>query len=83
MDERVEALRYWAESAPVWQATLDRGEPNRTILLYPVMLALCGDVRGLEVLEPVPTDDSLRAHPDFEDWFRVPQFWVMRWEKSE
>lgn len=31
--------------------------------------------------EPVPQDQSLRAHPSFEDWFRVPYFNVMRWEK--
>ncbi len=34
-----------------------------------------------DFLEPVPTDESLRADDWFEDWFRVPQFTVMRWEK--
>ena len=34
-----------------------------------------------DFLEPVPTDQSLRADPYFEDWFRVPLFNVMRWQK--
>lgn len=32
-------------------------------------------------LEPVPDDQSLRDDPKFEDWFRVSEFTVMRWEK--
>ncbi|HEY8171611.1 MAG TPA: class I SAM-dependent methyltransferase [Dehalococcoidia bacterium] len=35
-----------------------------------------------EFLEPVPEDDSLRDQQAFEDWFRVPLFNVMRWEKA-
>ena len=31
--------------------------------------------------EPVPQDQSLRAQHYFEDWFRVPIFNVMLWEK--
>jgi SAM-dependent methyltransferase len=31
--------------------------------------------------EPVPTDESLRDDDYFEDWFRVPLFNIMRWEK--
>jgi hypothetical protein len=31
--------------------------------------------------EPVPEDDSLRADPRFEDWYRVPLFYVMLWQK--
>jgi ubiquinone/menaquinone biosynthesis C-methylase UbiE len=31
--------------------------------------------------EPVPEDRSLREQYYFEDWFRVPLFNVMRWEK--
>jgi ubiquinone/menaquinone biosynthesis C-methylase UbiE len=34
-----------------------------------------------DFLEPVPEDQSLRDDPQFEDWFRVPIFTVMRWEK--
>ena len=34
-----------------------------------------------DFLTPVPEDQSLRADPFFEDWFRVPLFNVMRWEK--
>jgi hypothetical protein len=36
-----------------------------------------------DFLEPVPSDESLRADDWFEDWFRVPQFTVMRWGKRE
>jgi hypothetical protein len=32
-------------------------------------------------LEPMPADDSLRDDPYFEDWYRVPNFTVMLWEK--
>ena len=32
-------------------------------------------------LEPVPPDDSLRHNPRFEDWYRIPEFTVMRWQK--
>ena len=32
-------------------------------------------------LEPVPEDLSLRDDPRFEDWFRVPNFDVMLWQK--
>jgi SAM-dependent methyltransferase len=32
--------------------------------------------------EPVPADESLREFHVFEDWFRVPFFTVMRWEKE-
>ncbi|HXH23242.1 MAG TPA: class I SAM-dependent methyltransferase [Dehalococcoidia bacterium] len=34
-----------------------------------------------DFLEPAPTDDSLRDDPRFEDWYRVPEFLVMRWQK--
>ncbi|MPZ49139.1 MAG: methyltransferase domain-containing protein [Dehalococcoidia bacterium] len=34
-----------------------------------------------EYLEPVPSDESLRDDPSTEDWFRVPIFDVMVWEK--
>lgn len=32
--------------------------------------------------EPMPADDSLRDDPRFEDWYRVPNFVAMRWEKA-
>ncbi len=40
---------------------------------------------GLELrafLEPVPEDQSLRDDPWFEDWFRVPLFTVMNWQRA-
>ena len=39
---------------------------------------------GLELrdfLEPAPLTDALRDDPRFEDWYRVPDFTVMVWEK--
>ena len=36
----------WNESAEAYIRFQDRGDPNRTLLLDPVMLDLCGDVRG-------------------------------------
>lgn len=35
-----------------------------------------------EFFEPRPVDDSLRDDPRFEDWYRVPNFTAMRWEKA-
>lgn len=36
-----------------------------------------------DFLEPVPSDAALRDQYQFEDWFRVPEFTVMRWEKRD
>lgn len=36
-----------------------------------------------EFLEPLPKDDSLRADPRYEDWYRAPNFTAMRWQKPE
>jgi hypothetical protein len=33
--------------------------------------------------EPVPPDDSLRDDPRYEDWYRVPPFYVMVWQKPK
>jgi SAM-dependent methyltransferase len=33
-------------------------------------------------IEPVPADDSYRANPETEDWYRVPDFTVMLWEAT-
>ena len=35
-----------------------------------------------DFLEPVPEDQSLRDDPSCEDWFRIPEFTVMHWEKA-
>ena len=46
------------------------------------MQAYLGEgLRLLEFLEPVPVDDELRADAFFEDWFRVNDFTVMKWQK--
>lgn len=34
-------------------------------------------------VEPVPETDALKDDPRFEDWYRVPLFTVMRWEKDQ
>lgn len=39
-------------------------------------------LRLTEFLEPMPEDDSLRDDPRFEDWYRLPNFVVMAWEKD-
>lgn len=36
-----------------------------------------------DFLEPVPEDQSLRDDPYCEDWFRVPEFTVMRWQRPD
>jgi SAM-dependent methyltransferase len=36
-----------------------------------------------DFLEPVPQDDGLRDDPEFEDWYRIPQFTVMKWQKQD
>ncbi|MCA9844615.1 MAG: class I SAM-dependent methyltransferase [Dehalococcoidia bacterium] len=46
------------------------------------MDALLGEGLILErFLEPMPEDQSLREDPEVEDWFRIPEFLVMRWRK--
>ena len=41
----------WTASAGAWIESVDTGDPSRELLLDPVVLALCGDVRGLRVLD--------------------------------
>jgi SAM-dependent methyltransferase len=41
----------WANSAEAWIRRIDEGERNRELLLDPVMLDLCADVRGQRVLD--------------------------------
>jgi SAM-dependent methyltransferase len=41
----------WEGSVEAWIRRIDAGEPNRELLLDPVMLDLCSDVRGLRVLD--------------------------------
>lgn len=45
------ALGGWNASARAYIDFQDAGDPNRTILLDPVMLRLCGDVAGKRVLD--------------------------------
>jgi SAM-dependent methyltransferase len=41
----------WTESAKAWIDVIDRGDPNRLLLLDPVMLQLAGEVARLRVLD--------------------------------
>jgi len=73
--------RYVEESAQVYEWSGIRiTNFHRPLSHY--MQAYLG--AGLELrafVEPVPADDSLRKDPYFEDWYRVPEFTVMAWEK--
>lgn len=41
----------WSKSSGPWLQLMERGDPNRVLLLDDVMLGLCGDVRGRDVLD--------------------------------
>ena len=41
----------WSKSAGPWLRLMERGDPNREFLLDEVMLGLCGEVRGRDVLD--------------------------------
>lgn len=43
--------QLWENSASAWIELMERGDRNRTLLLDPPMLRLCGDVKGLEVCD--------------------------------
>lgn len=44
-------LESWESSAEAWATFVEQGDANRDLLLDPVMLARCGDVAGLRVLD--------------------------------
>jgi SAM-dependent methyltransferase len=55
---------------------------HRPLSYYMTALLESGlQLRAFE--EPVPADDSLRADPRYEDWYRVPLFYVMLWQKPD
>jgi SAM-dependent methyltransferase len=41
----------WSTSAGAWLRLMERGDPNRLLLLDEVMLGLCGDVRDRDVVD--------------------------------
>ncbi|MEO6875765.1 MAG: class I SAM-dependent methyltransferase [Opitutaceae bacterium] len=41
----------WSKSSGSWLRLMEQGDPNRIYLLDEVMLGLCGEVRGLDVLD--------------------------------
>jgi SAM-dependent methyltransferase len=55
---------------------------HRPLSYYMTALLDAGlQLRAFE--EPVPPDDSLRDDPRYEDWYRVPPFYVMVWQKPK
>jgi ubiquinone/menaquinone biosynthesis C-methylase UbiE len=50
-DNTLGTVRSWQHSADAYIAFQDAGDPNRTLLLDPIMLDLCGDVRGQRALD--------------------------------
>ena len=50
-DEQLETVRSWQASAAAYIAFQDANDRNRTMLLDPIMLDLCGDVRGQRMLD--------------------------------
>ena len=41
----------WSKSASPWIRLMQKGDPNRELLLDEPMLELCGEVDGLDVLD--------------------------------
>lgn len=41
----------WDESAEAWLKLMSNGDPNRVFLLDDIMLGLCGEVSGLDVID--------------------------------
>jgi 2-polyprenyl-3-methyl-5-hydroxy-6-metoxy-1,4-benzoquinol methylase len=74
--------RYAEEWSQVWEWSGIRVRNwHRPLSAY--MQAYLGAGLTLrEFLEPVPQDDSLRDDTEFEDWYRIPQFTVMKWQKQ-
>jgi SAM-dependent methyltransferase len=51
MDTEIGPNHGWSKSAGPWVELMEQGDPNRVLLLDEVMLGLCGDVHGLDVLD--------------------------------
>lgn len=47
----MDPLDLWENSADAWAAFVEQGDNNRDLLLDPVVLAECGDVGGLQILD--------------------------------
>jgi SAM-dependent methyltransferase len=77
------AMDNYLEERPVQLEWTDVRIVNWHRPLSAYMAAFLGaGLRLVEFLEPMPEDDSLRADPRFEDWYRLPNFTVMAWEKG-
>jgi SAM-dependent methyltransferase len=77
------AIDRYAEERSMWYEWLGIRIENYHRPLAHYMSAYLETGLTLRVFEePVPTDQSLREDGRFEDWFRVPLFTAMRWEKS-
>ncbi|MBP6508277.1 MAG: methyltransferase domain-containing protein [Opitutaceae bacterium] len=51
MPKSLVADNGWDKSAGPWIRLMETGDPNRVLLMDEVMLGLCGEVRGLAVLD--------------------------------
>jgi len=77
------ALDHYAEERAQWYEWRNIRIENYHRPLSGYMKAYLASGLALRFFdEPVPEDQSLEAHPEFENWFRVPYFNVMRWEKA-
>ncbi len=71
VDERPITLNWRGHNVVNW---------HRPLSAY-MQAYLSANLRLRRFLEPAPPDDSLRDNPRFEDWYRIPEFTVMRWQK--
>lgn len=51
MSESSQADDGWGKSAGPWMRLMEKGDPHRELLLDEVMIDLCGDVEGREVID--------------------------------
>ena len=71
VDERPITLNWRGHNVVNW---------HRPLSAY-MQAYLSANLRLRRFLEPAPPDDSLRDNPRFEDWYRIPEFTLMRWQK--
>ena len=74
--------RYLEERRQVYEwAGMRITSWHRPLAGYMAAYLSCGLILR-DFLEPMPDDASLRDDDYYEDWFRVPQFTVMRWQRA-
>jgi len=73
--------RYLEERPQVYEwAGMRITNWHRPLSGYMTTYLSCGLILR-DFLEPVPADESLPDSEEHGDWFRVPQFTVMRWQR--